>query len=448
MPVKLTHEEFIKKLYINNSHDITVLGQYVNSHTPIRVKCNTHNVEYDQVPAELLRGKGCRMCGVEKSAASRRMTNSEFIDKLKLLDNNITALDEYTKYETKIRFQCMHGHIWSAIPNSVLNGSGCPYCSGNSVLIGFNDLWTTRPDVARMLENPEYGYKHSKGSNASVAFVCPQCGNVAEKPIIDVCNQGLGCQICSDGISYPNKFIRQVLTQLKIDFIPEYNPDWAKPRRYDCYFEYCGNKYIVEMDGRQHFYNAFSQEVLEETKSNDEFKTSLATQNGIDVIRIDCIKSDCDYIKDNILSSKLNNILDFSNINWDLCDKSARKSLVKEVCELYMSGMTNLNDICNLSHLCICTVRNYLKIGSRCGLCNYDPQEASVQSYRRKSIPVILIDDIGNIMYNFNSLNDCVKQMRKIFNVILDTESVKQHCKTHQPYKGFNFRFANETIQN
>jgi hypothetical protein len=391
---------------------------------------------------------------LEEGKMGRRLTNEEFIARLLIknkhyANGNFVLNEEYRGRDEKISCHCnIHNGDWSTFAKILTVGSGCPYCSGNSVLIGFNDLWTTRPDVAKLLKNQEDGYNYSYGSNAMVEFVCPQCGSMAKKKIVDVCNQGLGCQICSDGVSYPNKLIRQVLTQLNVDFISEYSPDWIKPRKYDCYFEYCGGKYVVEMDGRQHFYNSFSQGALEDIQRSDEVKNYLAIKNGICVIRIDCIKSDCDYIKNNILSSKLNNIFDLSGIDWNLCDRAAQKSLVKDACDVYMSGVDNLMDICDMLHICIATVRNYLKIGAECGLCNYDPQESRRQLYASKSIPIILINDSGNIIYNFNGLNDCVRRMQELFHVKMNKTSVKQHCKTHKPYKGFNFRFANETIQN
>ena len=41
------------------------------------------------------------------------------------------------------------GHEWQASPKGRHLGNGCPYCSGNKVLAGFNDLATRFPDVAR-----------------------------------------------------------------------------------------------------------------------------------------------------------------------------------------------------------------------------------------------------------------------------------------------------------
>src|SRR5699024_4768622 len=42
------------------------------------------------------------------------------------------------------------GHRWEAALASVSKGSRCPYCAGQKVLAGFNDLASQRPDVAAL----------------------------------------------------------------------------------------------------------------------------------------------------------------------------------------------------------------------------------------------------------------------------------------------------------
>ena len=39
------------------------------------------------------------------------------------------------------------GHEWQAIVKNRVNGSDCPYCSGNQLLKGFNDLATLKPEI-------------------------------------------------------------------------------------------------------------------------------------------------------------------------------------------------------------------------------------------------------------------------------------------------------------
>ena len=39
------------------------------------------------------------------------------------------------------------GHEWQAIIKNRTNGAGCPYCSGNKLLKGFNDLASLKPEL-------------------------------------------------------------------------------------------------------------------------------------------------------------------------------------------------------------------------------------------------------------------------------------------------------------
>ena len=49
--------------------------------------------------------------------------------------------------DLKVWWKCRHGHEWQAYIYSRKAGCGCPYCAGNAILPGFNDLRTLRPDL-------------------------------------------------------------------------------------------------------------------------------------------------------------------------------------------------------------------------------------------------------------------------------------------------------------
>ena len=48
------------------------------------------------------------------------------------------------------------GHVWQASIKNRNNGSGCPFCSGNRVMYGVNDLYTAFPDVAEEWSDRNY----------------------------------------------------------------------------------------------------------------------------------------------------------------------------------------------------------------------------------------------------------------------------------------------------
>ena len=48
----------------------------------------------------------------------------------------------------RILWRASCGHSWEATVKNRGNGSGCPFCSGNQVLYGFNDLASVYPELA------------------------------------------------------------------------------------------------------------------------------------------------------------------------------------------------------------------------------------------------------------------------------------------------------------
>lgn len=380
----------------------------------------------------------------------KKLTQEEFVSRVLRVHAGYTVLGKYLGSNHKVDIKCDKGHIWDAYPSHLVNGIGCPYCAGKRVVIGETDLWTQRPDVAILLKDQNVGRKYGCGSHHQALFTCPDCGRESVKEIRKVCERGFSCPFCSDGISYPNKFGRALLSQLPIEnHICEYHPDWAKPYFYDNYFVYNAIEYILEMDGEQHYTERTQfKKSLEEVQQNDKIKTDLANQHNIKIIRIDCIESDCGYIRNNILESEMNNIFDLSKIDWQLCDESAHKNLIKEICALYASGEHSTLKLARRFHIHKATVIRYLKTGVQYGWCSYDPKQAAIDMYNRIKMPVKIINDSDNTVQVFESIRSCAKKMQELYNIYVTPTSIGRACRSYKPYKGFNFRFANETIQN
>jgi ribosomal protein S27E len=253
-------------------------------------------------------------------------------------------------------------------------------------------------------------FEVSYGScNNFVYLNCPDCGNIKLISPNRFTRQGLGCPKCSDGISYPNKIAFNILEQLHVDFINEYSPNWIKPKRYDFYFELKNKKYILEMDG------AFHDDKC--VKSNDYYKDNLATENGIEVIRIDCNYNGFNrlsYIKDNILNSKLSKIFDLSEIDWLLCHQYSCTSLVKIVCDYWNNGDNTVLNIANKFKLSSATIRHYLIYGTKLKWCSYIGQEEKFKNIENQRIKVycVELDRIFNSIIEIKSeLNICIRHI-------------------------------------
>ena len=369
----------------------------------------------------------------------KQITNDEFKKRIATLNLDVYTDDIYKNSKDVMTFYCSKMHRWSAQAGSILyEHTGCPYCSGRYAIVGETDLCTVRPDIAKLLKNPIDGNKYTAYSNKKAIFICPECGTEHLKTIRNVCNQGLSCDVCGDGISYPNKFARNLLNQIGVKNIEyEWRPDWISPYFYDNYFEYNGNKYILEMDGRMGHGNN-----LNETPRNsglygvelDLLKDKKANDHGIDAIRIDCaykyISNRLDYIKKSIINSELNDLFDLSCIDWSLCDQYGVRSEMMIASNMYLQGYT-VGDISKIMKHSDSTIVNWLKIITNIGKCNYDPYESRRRSKSKDVGYTINQYDVNGLFINTYMSSHEVERQTGISNrTICNAIKSKSH-KSH-----------------
>ncbi len=395
MPRRKTHEEYVNELQAKIPH-IQVKEEYKGNRTPIEHYCIKHNISWNTSPFNLLQHmNGCKQCQEEAFRSfcnNRRKTDEQFKKEVEALGTGIKPRDKYNGTHNRIYFECKYGHIWLSTPHDILDGYGCPFCAGNAVLKGYNDLWTTNPDIAKMLKDPNIGYEISRGSNKEVEWICPYCGLLKISSPKQVVSHGLACSRCSDGISYPNRFIVALLTQLNVStFHPEWSPKWIGKCRYDVYFIHNSQEYIVEMDGGigHGGIDIATQGADVDGLERDIMKDEQAALHNIDLIRIDCryerkdVHNRFKYIKESILNSRLNQLFDLSIVDWDKCNKEATKSLHMIAAMKYDAGMS-IRAISEELHFHYDTIYNWLKRMAKEGLCSYQP--CSGRPLQQKSI--------------------------------------------------------------
>lgn len=346
---------------------------------------------------------------------AKKYTKEEFVSLLVQKTNDIKLIGDYNGIFIDTDFQCNKNHSFSARPHNILNRLSCPVCSGKKIVQGINDLWTVRPDVAIMLQNKENGYTNGIGSHNKELFVCPECHKVSNKDISKVVSRGFNCNYCSDGISFPNKMLRYILTNLDVNnIIFEWSPDWLKPRKYDGYFELQGQSYVVEMDGGiGHGNKGFGNNT--NSLTIDQEKDNLATEHNVEVIRIDCNYTDTstrfEYIKFNILQSRLSEIINLSSILWDECLRFALSSNIIKAANLYNS-LYNIEDIAKLLQCHRSTARDWLKQASQIDLCDYSPNTIRYHTSRRlpsNTVGIQQVDYEDNVVASFVSVAEAYR---------------------------------------
>lgn len=292
----------------------------------------------------------------------------------------------------------------------------------SKVVKGKTDLWTTSPNIAKLLKNPDDGYNLSLQSHKKTDFICPKCNNIIRNKIVRVVtNYGLKCPICTDGLSYGEKIVYSLLSYLDIDFKHDSSMIWSKNCRYD--FIIKKEFIIIEVHGSQHYeesgFSVYGGRTLKQEKDNDKFKRNLAIKNGfIHYYEIDARKSDFDYIKESIYKSGLLNVLSNNTIDWNNIYNKSLNSLALDIYNIWNNGCKDIYKISEILSLHITTVRDYLKIGSKYGLCDYKS---------KKSKRVICVDT-GKI---YNSLNDVILDG---FNISQVSECCNNKAKTAGGY--------------
>ena len=372
MPM-ITHEAFVDK--INSLQpNIIVKSLYTGANNRVECLCNKCDYEWTPYAGSLSRGAGCPSCnGVGKR------DNARYEQDLRNIGSQIINVEPYIARHTKIKHKCLDcEHEWDTAPNHILEGTGCPACTGFIVVVGRNDLWTTHPIVAEMLVNRDDGYKVSSGSHKELTFACPCCGTQRIKTVSEVIRNGLSCSGCGDGKSYPNKLMFNILNQTGVFFENEKSFGWSERKLYDFYIPE-GN-IIIEMHGAQHYSDNnlyFKGKSFEEVRQNDVYKETLALQNGVlHYIIIDCLYSRLGYIKDNILNSVLGEMVDLSNVDWNHAHALSLSSNIKAASNLWNKGLSTA-EIMNQMKLCRATVCSYLKKAAIADWCDYVPRKVN-----------------------------------------------------------------------
>lgn len=152
-----------------------------------------------------VKGQGCLICSnrqVSVGVNDLVTTHPHLADQWHLERNDKAAAEFVAGTPRKAWWRCDLGHEWEASIAKRAGGQGCPVCSNRRVLVGFNDLQTTHPELAaqwhptrndlaatdvvfgspqkvwwRCAEGHEWTASLNSRSNPAVASGCPVCVN-------------------------------------------------------------------------------------------------------------------------------------------------------------------------------------------------------------------------------------------------------------------------------
>ena len=388
-----------------NQRKDELVGIYTGKSVKTQIKFSECGHIADISPNSYKSGHGCGVCSgqqVQRGVNDLATLHPHLAKEWHPTKNELTSHEVTQSSGKKAWWVCEHGHEWEAIISSRTRGDGCPYCSNHRVLKGYNDIATTHPQYVKYFANIEDTYTNMCSSNKKVELKCPECGHVKTMKINNLTRRGFSCDLCSDGISYPEKLTASILTKLNIEFIKQMSYNNGE-HRYDFYLPQYNT--ILETHGIQHYEQSPRGRSLEEEQKNDEYKRELAINNGVlneNYHEVDCRYSTLEWCRPNI-EKALSSYVDISILtdeDWKEVDIQAQKSLKIEVCK-YWKENKDVNDsltpqqITDVFGVGTGTIRDYLKWGNTNGFCIYDGEEEKKDSDKRRSTFIYLIKPNG-----------------------------------------------------
>lgn len=321
---------------------------------------------------------------------------------------------------------------------------------------GINDIPITDPWMVKYFQGGiDEAKLYSRGSHKKFFPICPDCGSIKEleiSPYTLYRTKSIGC-VCSDGRSYPEKFVMSVLKQLNVKYNFEYKADWLKgykgsnkSARLDYYLP--NNNLVIEVDGGFHKKpHAQSRLTVKEVSKKDEWKDKQIRDNGLNVIRVPADESTYKYMKDSVIE-RLGDIFDLTNIDWRKCEEQAMKNVIKEVCIYYESNKhLKRLEIANMFNICVNTLREYLKRGSVTDWCSYNVvdsinsnRERFVADNKRRSKSVdVYKDDV--FLKSYISTAELVNKCLVDFGVQFHQANISSVvCGKRRQHKGYTFK--------
>lgn len=257
---KKTTEQFIKEaktLYGDNrySYEKTI---YINADTKVTVTCPVHG-DFQTRPADFIRGHGCPKCkGIktkEFNITTKRYTKEQFIEKGKLLYNNLFSYEQCEYINSRIKV-LLHSNLCNEdfliTPSHFLVGDipkkylGIEYKDVNIN----TEIFIQR---SKLIFGDTFTYNNSKCINTKspICVTCKTHGDFYTNWADHLYHQ-CGCPKCNQ--SKGERIISEFLDLNSISYIPQYPLKIGnKLLKVDFCIMYDGKIIYIEYNGIQHY---------------------------------------------------------------------------------------------------------------------------------------------------------------------------------------------------
>ncbi len=129
-----------------NDMNLTVVSDYINASTPVKLRCNNCGSEFESTLAYISHYLiGCKTCKREEARIEKSI---KFISILNKKNETIKLIGEFVDMSTPTTFLCTKcNNIFERTPHDLLKSITCPNCTTNSKLEYFIKLYLDKNKI-------------------------------------------------------------------------------------------------------------------------------------------------------------------------------------------------------------------------------------------------------------------------------------------------------------
>jgi hypothetical protein len=191
VPLSKTHPKLAKEADGWDPKTVTS-----GSHSKVKWKCKLGHQWESAVKTRALGGNNCPVCSGHTVIPNFNDLNSKYPEIAKLAygwdPKTVTP-----KSGKKVSWKCKSGHITQVrVASKVDSGGSCSVCSGHKVSVGFNDLDSTHPEIAKEADGWD-PTKINSGAHRKLTWRCPRGHSYSANVGTRTGGNQSGCPICA-----------------------------------------------------------------------------------------------------------------------------------------------------------------------------------------------------------------------------------------------------------
>ena len=152
-PLVETHPHFVKEWHPTKNQPLTPLTATFGMNRKVWWQCQEGHEWQATINQRSSKGSQCPFCSgrrLQRGVNDLATTHPHLVKEWHPTKNHPLTPQDVRKGSNRIVWWlCEQGHEWEASLMNRSHGTKCPYCTNKRIAIGFNDLATTHPNLAK-----------------------------------------------------------------------------------------------------------------------------------------------------------------------------------------------------------------------------------------------------------------------------------------------------------